>query len=429
MTERSTGVSQLPLQLPLAGQSPSEAGDVLTDILREGARKLLAQAIEAEVQDWIDSHARLVDEGGRRLVVRNGYSPEREIVTSLGPIAVQQPRVRDKRQADEREKFSSKLLPAYLRKTSTVEEFLPWLYLKGVSTGGFQEALQSLLGADCPGLSASTITRLKAVWEDEYDEWSRRSLAGKRYVYVWADGIYSNIRLEDDRQCILVLMGATADGTKELIALQDGFRESEESWKELLLDLRSRGLADAPELAIADGALGFWAAVRKLWPATQEQRCTVHKTANVLEKLPKNLQPQGKRMLHAIWNAPTREEADRAFDLFLDTFDAKYPKAVNCLAKDRTELLTFYSFPAEHWGHIRTTNPIESTFATIRLRHRKTKGNGTARACTAMMFKLAESAAKTWRKLRGYRLIPDVIRGAEFEDGILKHPQPKAAAL
>ena len=425
MTERSTGVSQL----SLAGQSPSEAGDVLTDILREGARKLLAQAIEAEVQDWIDSHARLVDEGGRRLVVRNGYSPEREIVTSLGPIAVQQPRVRDKRQADEREKFSSKLLPAYLRKTSTVEEFLPWLYLKGVSTGGFQEALQSLLGADCPGLSASTITRLKAVWEDEYDEWSRRSLAGKRYVYVWADGIYSNIRLEDDRQCILVLMGATADGTKELIALQDGFRESEESWKELLLDLRSRGLADAPELAIADGVLGFWAAVRKLWPATQEQRCTVHKTANVLEKLPKNLQPQGKRMLHAIWNAPTREEADRAFDLFLDTFDAKYPKAVNCLAKDRTELLTFYSFPAEHWGHIRTTNPIESTFATIRLRHRKTKGNGTARACTAMMFKLAESAAKTWRKLRGYRLIPDVIRGAEFEDGILKHPQPKAAAV
>ena len=381
------------------------------------------------MQDWIDSHARLVDEGGRRLVVRNGYSPEREIVTSLGPIAVQQPRVRDKRQADEREKFSSKLLPAYLRKTSTVEEFLPWLYLKGVSTGGFQEALQSLLGADCPGLSASTITRLKAVWEDEYDEWSRRSLAGKRYVYVWADGIYSNIRLEDDRQCILVLMGATADGTKELIALQDGFRESEESWKELLLDLRSRGLADAPELAIADGVLGFWAAVRKLWPATQEQRCTVHKTANVLEKLPKNLQPQGKRMLHAIWNAPTREEADRAFDLFLDTFDAKYPKAVNCLAKDRTELLTFYSFPAEHWGHIRTTNPIESTFATIRLRHRKTKGNGTARACTAMMFKLAESAAKTWRKLRGYRLIPDVIRGAEFEDGILKHPQPKAAAV
>ena len=254
MTERITGVSQ----------SPSEAGDVLTDILREGARKLLAQAIEAEVQDWIDSHARLVDEGGRRLVVRNGYSPKREIVTSLGPIAVQQPRVRDKRQADEREKFSSKLLPAYLRKTSTVEEFLPWLYLKGVSTGGFQEALQSLLGADCPGLSASTITRLKAVWEDEYDEWSRRSLAGKRYVYVWADGIYSNIRLEDDRQCILVLMGATADGTKELIALQDGFRESEESWKELLLDLRSRGLADAPELAIADGALGFWAAVRKL---------------------------------------------------------------------------------------------------------------------------------------------------------------------
>ncbi len=425
MTQRINGTPLSPSEVRPA----SESRDVLTDILRDGARRLLAQAIEAEVQEWIAGHAHLVDENGRRLVVRNGHSPEREIVTSLGPIAVQQPRVRDKRPADEREKFSSKILPAYLRKTSTVEEFLPWLYLKGVSTGGFQEALQSLLGPECPGLSASTITRLKAVWEDEYSEWSGRSLAGNRYVYVWADGIYSNIRLEDDRQCILVLMGATEDGTKELIALQDGFRESEESWKELLLDLKSRGLAHAPELAIGDGAIGFWAAVRKIWPTTQEQRCTVHKTANVLEKLPKSLQPQGKRLLHAIWNAPTRAEADRAFDLFVDTFDAKYPKATKCLAKDRGELLTFYSFPAEHWVHIRTTNPIESTFATIRLRHRKTKGNGTARACTAMMFKLAESASKTWRKLRGYRLIPDVIRGVEFEDGILKQTQPKAAAI
>ena len=412
-----------------AAQSPSEAGDVLTDILRDGARRLLAQAIDAEVQDWINGHAHLVDENSRRLVVRNGHSPEREIVTGLGPVPVRQPRVRDKRPLGEREVFSSKLLPPYLRKTKTVEEFLPWLYLKGVSTGGFQEALASLLGPECPGLSASTITRLKSVWEGEHEEWSRRSLKGKRYVYVWADGIYSNIRLEGDRQCILVLMGATEGGTKELIALSDGFRESEESWKELMLDLKSRGLEYAPELAVGDGALGFWPALRKVWPTTQEQRCTVHKTANVLGKLPKSLHPQGKRMLHAIWDAPTKAEADRAFDLFLKTFDAKYPKVIECLAKDRGELLTFYSFPAEHWGHIRTTNPIESTFATIRLRHRKTKGNDTARACVAMMFKLAESASKTWRTLRGYRRIPDVIHGVEFEDGISKNSPPKAAAV
>ena len=419
MTERINGTAQW----------PSEAGDVLTSILRDGARKLLAQAIDSEVQDWIDEHAELVDENGRRLVVRNGHSPEREIVTSLGPVPVQQPRVRGKRPHEEREVFSSKILPPYLRKTKTVEEFLPWLYLKGVSTGGFQEALASLLGPECPGLSASTITRLKSVWEGEHEEWSRRSLKGKRYVYVWADGIYSHIRLEGDRQCILVLMGATEDGTKELIALSDGFRESEESWKEVLLDLKSRGLDSAPELAVGDGALGFWSALRKVWPTTAEQRCTVHKTANVLGKLPKGLHPQGKRMLHAIWAAPTKAEADRAFDLFLETFDAKYPKATECLAKDRAELLTFYSFPAEHGVHIRTTNPIESTFATIRLRHRKTKGNGTAKACTAMMFKLAESASKTWRKLRGYKLIPDVIRGVEFENGISKESLPKAAAV
>ena len=410
-------------------QSPPVASDILTDILQKGARELLAKAVEAEVQDWIAGHADLTDENGRRMVVRNGYLPEREIVTSLGPVAVQQPRVRDKRPAGEREVFSSKILPPYLRKTRTVEEFLPWLYLKGISTGEFHEALQSLLGPECPGLSASTITRLKSVWETEHKDWSKRSLKGKRYVYVWADGIYSNIRLEGERQCILVLMGATEDGTKELIALQGGFRESEESWKEILLDLKSRGLLHSPQLAIGDGALGFWAAVRKIWPTTQEQRCTVHKTANVLAKLPKSLQPQAKRMLHAIWRAPTRAEANRAFDLFISTFEAKYPKATQCLEKDRNEVLKYYSFPAEHWQHIRTTNPIESTFATIRLRHRKTKGNGTARACTAMMFKLAESASKGWRKLRGYKHIPDVIQGVEFEDGIKQESHPKAAAV
>ena len=399
--------------------------DALAEILRQGARSLLAQAIEAEVADWIEQRAEATDAAGRRQVVRNGYSPERKIVTALGPIEVEQPRVRDRRPEGEREKFSSGLLPPYLRKTRSVEELIPFLYLKGVSTGDFGEALSAILGPNCPGLSASTVTRLKTVWEQEYEAWSGRSLEEKEYVYVWADGIHVNIRLEEDRQCILVLMGATADGRKELIAMTDGHRESAESWRELLLDLKRRGLAASPKLAIGDGALGFWKALAEIFPETKDQRCWVHKTANVLDKLPKGKQPKAKRMLHEIWQAETREEASRAFDAFVEDYQVKYPKATACLTKDRDQLLTFYDFPAEHWRHLRTTNPIESAFATIRLRHRRTKGSGSRTASLTMMFKLAESASRRWRALNGSKLLPDVLRGTPFRDGL---PLDRSAA-
>lgn len=394
------------------------ARDCLTEILREGAQRLLAEAIEAEVTEWIEERKHLRDAAGRRQVVRNGRMPERTITTGIGEIQVEQPRVHDRRTPDQREVFHSKLLPPYLRKTKSLEELIPWLYLKGISTGGFQEALQALLGPDCPGLSATTITRLKAGWEQEHQAWSQRSLEGKEYVYVWADGIHTNIRLEEDRQCILVLMGATKDGQKELIAMTDGHRESGQSWRELLLDVKRRGLAIEPKLAIGDGALGFWKAIAEVYPTTKEQRCWVHKTANVLDKLPKGKQPAAKAMIHQIWLAETREAATKAFDAFLETYRAKYPKACECLEKDRAELLAFYDFPAEHWRHLRTTNPIESTFATIRLRHRRTKGSGSRTACLAMMFKLAESASRRWRLLNGSELLPDVLQGVRFEDGL-----------
>lgn len=395
-----------------------EARLSLDEVLRQGAQRLLAQAIEAEVAQWIEEHQHVTDDRGRRQVVRNGYLPERKLVTAVGEVAVQQPRVRDRRPEEQREKFSSKLLPPYLRKTKSMEELIPYLYLKGVSTGDFQEALSALLGPDCPGLSATTITRLKSVWEQEYREWSSRSLEGKEYVYVWADGIHVNIRLEEDRQCILVLIGATKDGKKELIAMTDGHRESAQSWRELLLDVKRRGLTIDPKLAVGDGALGFWKALAEVFPSTQEQRCWVHKTANVLDKLPKGKQAKAKAMLHEIWMADTRQAANQAFDAFLETYQAKYPKATECLAKDREELLAFYDFPAEHWKHLRTTNPIESTFATIRLRHRRTKGSGSRLASLTMMFKLAESAARRWRLLDGHQLLPDVIRGIPFQDGL-----------
>jgi putative transposase len=394
------------------------AQDVLTDVLRQGAQQLLAQAIDAEVADWIQRHQHCRDEEGRRQVVRNGHLPERTITTGLGSVAVKQPRVHDRRPPSEREKFTSAILPPYLRKTKSVEELLPWLYLKGVSTGDFSEALAALLGPDAKGLSATTITRLKAIWEKEYQDWSKRSLAGKQYVYVWADGVYFNIRREGGRQCILVLMGATADGKKELIAIQDGQRESEQSWTELLLDVQARGLTIEPKLAIGDGALGFWKAVRQLWPEVREQRCWVHKTANVLDKLPKGVQPKAKEMLHAIYLAASRAEAEKAFDLFVRTYEAKYPKATECLAKDRAELLAFDDFPAEHWVHLRTTNVIESVFATVRLRTEKTKGSGTRVACLTMVFKLMESASRRWRALNGSPLLAEVLKGVVFVDGV-----------
>jgi putative transposase len=395
-----------------------QSQDVVTEILRAGAQKMLADMIQAEVEDWLAQRAHLRSEQGHRQVVRNGHLPEREITTGVGPVKVRQPRVRDRRPAGEREPFSSKILPPYLRKTKSIEELIPWLYLKGVSTGDFSEALKALVGPDAPGLSATTVTRLKAIWEGEFQEWSKRSLAGKQYVYVWVDGVHFNIRLEEDRQCILVLIGATADGKKELIAVADGYRESEQSWLGLLLDVKARGLEIEPKLAIGDGALGFWKAVRQVWPNTREQRCWVHKTANILDKLPKRLQPEAKQKLHDIWMADTKQHANEAFDLFVKTYEAKYPGAVECLVKDRDVLLTFYDFPAEHWGHLRTTNPIESTFATVRLRTKRTKGSGSRTACLTMVYKLMESASKKWRLLNGSQLIPQVIRGVPFVDGI-----------
>ena len=319
--------------------------------------------------------------------------------------------------AGQKFKFTSKILPPYLRRTKAVEEMIPWLYLKGVSTGDFSEALGALLGKDAPGLSASTVVRLKQVWEDEYKDWSRRDLSSKRYVYIWVDGIHFNIRLEEHRQCILVVMGATADGKKELIAVQDGYRESEQSWKEILLDLKARGLDIDPELAVGDGALGFWKALPQVWPSTRAQRCWCHKTANVLNKMPKSQQPRAKAAIHEIWMAGTRNDAERAFDLFIEAYEAKYPQATQCLAKDRDALLAFYDFPAEHWKHLRTTNPIESTFATVRLRTKRTKGAGSRVAYLTMVFRLAQAAERKWRKLNGHQLLGDVIRGVQFKDG------------
>jgi len=392
--------------------------DVLTGLLKQGAQKMLAQAIEAEVEDWIEKHQHLRDEEGRRQVVRNGRMPKRTILTGVGQVEVEQPRVHDRRPPAEAEKFTSKILPPYLRKTKNIEELIPWLYLKGISTGGFSEALAALVGPEAKGLSANTITRLKAVWEKEYDEWNHRSLEGKNYVYLWVDGVHFNIRLEEDRQCILVILGATSEGKKELIAVADGYRESEQSWKSLLLDAKARGLIVDPKLAIGDGALGFWKSLPQVYPTTREQRCWVHKTANVLDKLPKRLQPEAKEKIHEIWMASTRADAEKAFDLFVKTYEAKYPKATQCLAKDREKLLEFYNFPAEHWSHLRTTNPIESTFATVRLRTTRTKGSGTRTACLTMVFKLMQSAAKRWRTLNGAKLLPEVIAGITFTDGI-----------
>jgi transposase-like protein len=398
--------------------------DALTEVLRSGARELLQQAIEAEVAAFVAQHRELKDEYQHQRVVRNGYQPERTIQTGIGEVAVKAPRVRDRQGAI---KFSSSILPRYLRRTKSIEELLPWLYLKGLSTGDFSTALTALLGQDAPGLSATTISRLKEVWKEEHQQWSRRDMMGKNFVYIWVDGVHFGVRLEDASQCILVVIGATADGKKQLLALNDGYRESEQSWKELLLDLKQRGLTMDPKLAIGDGALGFWKALPQVFGTTRAQRCWVHKTANVLNKLPVGQQAKAKEALHQIWMAECRVDAEQAFDLFLTTFEAKYPKATECLEKDREILLTFYDFPAEHWLHLRTTNPIESTFATVRLRTTKTRGCVSRAGLLAMVFKLTKTAEQNWRTLKGHALLAQVIAGVKFKDG-LQEGQTRIAA-
>lgn len=393
----------------------------LDELLRRGARQMLARAIENEASAYIEAHRNEVDEQGRRLVVRNGRARARTVVSGVGPMKIHAPRINDQRvdEAGNKFRFTSQILPPYLRRTKSIEELIPWLYLKGISTGDFSEALKALLGPAAPGLSATTVVRLKQVWREEYERWSKRSLEGQRFVYLWADGIYSNIRLDDERQCLLVVMGALADGRKQLLAVHDGFRESELSWIEVLEDLKRRGLEIAPKLAVGDGGLGFWAALRKVYPTTGEQRCWVHKTANVLEKLPKSMQGKAKSALHNIYLADSRQAAEKALDHFAGLYKAKYPKAVACLEQDREVLLTFYDFPAEHWGHLRTTNPIESTFATVRLRQRRTKGCGSREASLTMAFMLARQAEQRWRRLNGHQLLVHVLEGKTFKDGEL----------
>lgn len=400
----------------------NSANDVLSEVLKAGAQKMLAAAIESEVAEYVATFEDQLDENGKRLVVRNGFHPCRKIQTGLGDIEVTAPRVNDRRFDEDgnRIRFTSSILPPYLRRTKSVEELIPWLYLKGISTGDFSEALTSLLGPDAGGLSATTVTRMKEKWGDEYDDWSNRNLAGKKYVYWWADGIYFNVRLGNgDRVCMMVIIGALEDGKKELVAVVPGVRESILSWKEVLLNLRDRGLQEGPELATADGALGFWGAMSEVFPNSDQQMCWVHKIANVLDKIPKTRQPQAKAMLHEIYNADTGKEAERAFDRFSEVFNDKYPRAVKSLMKNRERLLTFYNYPAAHWQHIRTSNPIESTFATVRLRSKRTKGCGSERATVMMVFKLVQCAEKRWRKLRGYEQLADVIDiNFYFEDGI-----------
>jgi putative transposase len=409
---------------------PGTFADPLTDVLRNGARALLAHAVQAEAAAWLSAHADKLTDDGRQRLVRHGYLPEREIMTGIGAVRVRCPRVRDRvGEGGERIRFSSAILPPYARRSKSLEVLLPILYLKGVSTGDFEDALIALLGKDAGGLSAATIGRLKQVWSEEHLRWSKRDLSTKRYVYFWADGIHVQARLEDAAQCLLVIIGATPEGKKELVGLIDGVRESAQSWKDLLLDLKRRGLAIGPELAVADGALGFWQAIEEVWPKTRGQRCWVHKTANVLNKLPKSQQSKAKRALQEVWMAETRKDALAAFDVFIETWGVKYDRAVECLIKDREALLAFYDFPAEHWKHLRTTNVIESAFATVRHRTVRAKGCFSNKTALAMIFKLAEAAEKSWRRLDGHNQLPKMILGVRFADGMeVVRSQDQAAA-
>jgi transposase-like protein len=409
-----SGYAMTKSTLQAVSQPEPQATDPLHELLRQGARDLITQAVEAELATFLAQHAEQCLEDGRQAVVRNGHLPERTVQTGIGDVSVKVPKVRDRSGGGAR--FNSALLPPYLKRARSVEELIPWLYLKGISTGDYQEALGALLGEKAKGLSANTVSRLKKQWEDEHTAWRQMDLSDRRYVYWWADGIYSKVRM-DDRLCLLVIIGVTEHGRKELVAVEDGFRESADSWEALLTHLRERGLITGPKLAVGDGAMGFWAALSKIYPQTEHQRCWVHKMANVLNKLPKSVQPKVKADLQDIWMAQTRDEAHKAFDRTLKRFEAKYPKAMACLAKDRDELLAFYDYPAEHWVHIRTTNPIESTFATVRLRTKRSRNCGSRATTLAMVFKLLQSAQKRWRRIKHFQKLELVINNVKFQDG------------
>jgi transposase-like protein len=399
---------------------PEVVDDPLTAVLRSGARRLLAQAIEAEAEAFLAEMAdrRLAD--GRARLVRHGYGPERTVQTGIGPVGVRRVKVRDRAPAEtgERVRFTSQILPRWARRTKSLEALLPVLYLRGISSGDFQEALAALLGKEAPNLSPSAIARLKGDWQTEYQRWQKRDLSARRYVYIWADGVYLQARLEPQAECMLVLIGATPEGRKELVGFQVGTRESAQSWRELLVGLKARGLRIAPELAVGDGALGFWKALEEVFPSTRHQRCWVHKAANILNKLPKSLQANARQDLREIWMAPDRVTAERAIATFEAKYSPKYDRAVACLVKDREALLAFYNFPAEHWDHLRSSNPIESVFATVRHRTVRTKGALSQETARLMVFKLVMAAARTWRRLKGENQLPKVIEGVTFKDGI-----------
>lgn len=398
------------------GQKPEVVEDALTTLLRQGAQQLIRQAVEAELEELLAQYAGQTDRDGRAAVVRNGYLPEREVLTGLGPVSVQVPRVRSR--TEEPVTFRSNLVPPYVRRARTLDAALPWLYLKGISTGQMQGALEVLVGPEAKGLSAGVVSRLKQQWQAEYAAWRKRPLDQQRWVYLWVDGVYSGLRAERQRLCVLVVIGVNERGEKHFLALEDGVRESTQSWREVLLDLKARGLQEPPEVAVGDGALGFWAALEEVFPQTRQQRCWVHKTVNVLNYLPKSVQPKAKAALHDIWMAPSRSEAEKALDHFVAVYQPKYPKAAQCLVKDRKTLLAFYDFPAEHWVHLRTTNPVESTFGTIRHRTDRTKGCVTRDTMLALAYKLALCAEGRWRNIGGLRQLGQVVQGIKFQDGI-----------
>ena len=413
-------------------RQPDDIDDPLTSILREGARQLLSQAIEAEVAAYLADHSDLRLPDGRPRLVRHGHGPERIIQTGIGAVPVHRVKVRD-RAADDavaggRLRFSSAILPAWARRSRSLDALLPILYLRGISMGDFQEALATLMGKDAPNLSPSVIARLRDQWEAEYGKWQARDLSAKRYVYVWVDGVYLQARMEPEAECMLVMIGATPEGKKELIGFQPGLRESTQSWRELLIDVKARGLKHAPELAVGDGALGFWKALEQVWPKTRHQRCTLHKTRNVLNKLPKSIQPDATADLREIWTAPDKKKAEAAMTKFAEKYGAKYEKAVECLLKDRNALLAFYDFPAEHWIHLRTTNPIESVFATVRHRTVRAKGALSQKTARLMVFKLVAAAEKSWLRLKGAAHLPKVINGVKFRDGVEVIVTPKMNA-